>query len=131
MSADSQFYYQEDAWDVEVKAVELKGVDDAPAFETVEYDGDRLVARVTVTISAEVAVEFSFQKWDGIDKEYLPMGSGQVTVEEQIETEVLITFGGPFPDEVFIDEIEVDPLRIRLELGELQPDWMSNPEGHE
>jgi PIN domain len=132
VDAASQFYYQEDAWDVEVKAIEFAadghGV---PVFETVEYDGSRLVTQVHVTIRAEVAVEFSFQKWDGIDREYMPMGSGQVTTDEMIETDVLVTFRGPFPDKVSIDEIEVDPLHIHLELGELEPDWMSDPEGFE
>jgi hypothetical protein len=132
VDAASQFHYQEDSWDVEVKAIEFAAfVDDVPAFETVEYDGDRLVAQVPVTIRAEVTVELSFQKWDGIDREYMPMGSGQVTTEETVETEVLVTFHGPFPDKVTIDDIEVDPLHIHLELGDLEPDWMSDPENFE
>lgn len=128
--ADSQFNF--DVEDVESKfeLVCIENVDDGQFFEPVEYGDDFLVALLSVAISAEVTCHFSFEKWDGIDKEYMSMGSGSSTVTEDLSIEALVTFRGRMPNKVKIEEIEVLAKREHISFGEVEPDWMSDPDNY-
>lgn len=128
VDADSQFRCEEDTWEVSFRSVTIEKSDWEPMLEPVEYDGERLVARSRIAILADITVHFSFEKWDGIDKEYLPMGSGKATSRETLTAEVLITFTGIFPNDLAIEDIEVGQIDAHVEFTDLEPDWMNDPE---
>ena len=131
VDADSQFRCEEDTWEVSLQSVTIANSDWEPMLEPVEYDGERLVARVRIEIIADITVHFSFEKWDGIDKEYLPMGGGRATSQESLSAEVLITFVGSFPRDITIEDLEIGQIDAHVEFTDLEPDWMNDPENFE
>lgn len=131
VDADSQFRCEEDTWEVSFQSVSIANSDWEPMLEPVEYDGGRLVARVRIEIIADITVHFSFEKWDGIDKEYLPMGGGRATSQETLSAEVLITLVGSFPRDITIEDLEVGQIDAHVEFTDLEPDWMNDPENFE
>jgi len=48
-----------------------------------------------------------------------------------LDVDILVTFRGELPDNVDIDDVEVIEKRERAFFGEIEPDWMSNPEANE
>ncbi len=126
--ADSQFYFEEDVTETEFELIAVQGVGCDEAFDPVEYADDYIVVRILVDALAHITCTFTFDMWDGIDKEYMSMGSGSATATEQVGIEVLVTFAGRVPDRARIEEIEVLSKREHVSFGEIEPDWMSNPD---
>jgi hypothetical protein len=124
VDADSQFRCEEDG----VKTQFTNVIIHNSSWEPVEYDGETLVISLTVEISAEITVYFSFEKWDGIDREYVGMGSGQATASEDLSVEVLVTFGGELPYAPVIEDVEVGGISASVSFYDLEPDWMSDPD---
>jgi len=48
-----------------------------------------------------------------------------------LDVDILVTFRGELPDNVDIDDVEVIEKREHAFFGEIEPDWMSNPEANE
>jgi len=129
--ADSQFYYEETSLSPDLSFEEIKVIGDGPAFEPVEYGDGFLVTRVTAVVEADITATFSFKHWDGIDNDYVSMGTGTARKREAIGVDFLVTFRGDLPDDMAIDEVEVIEKRERVFFGEVEPDWMANPEANE
>ncbi len=126
VEADSQFRFDAEGTESVFTVSGLEGLDEDSAIEPVEYEPGQLVARLRVAVSADVTVHFSFEKWDGIDKEYMPMGTGSATVKEEMTVEVLVTFSGEFPNRHEVVNVEVLPQSYLLSVGEVEPDWMND-----
>jgi hypothetical protein len=131
VDADSEFFFEENSISPDITFEEIRVFADGAALEPVEYGDDFLVARVTAVVEAEITAEFSFKHWDGIDKEYMSMGSGTATTRKGFDVDVLVTFQGELPDNVDIDDVEVIEKRERAYFGDIEPDWMSNPDANE
>ena len=125
--ANSQFHFKEDFPEAELQLIRINGIESGDALEPVEYEDGELVARVSVDVSADVTCNFSFEKWDAIDKEYIPMGSGTAVAATEISIELLVTFSGHLPEAPEIVEIEVLEQREQMDFGEIGPDWMNDP----
>lgn len=126
--ADSQFFYEVDDVESEFEISDFIEVDDHLILEPVEEGDNFLVVRMKLNAVAEVTCNFSFAKWDSIDKEYFPMGSATVTATEDCEVEVLMTIVENEANQYVIGEIEVIGSREHIVFGEIEPDWMSDPE---
>lgn len=127
IDADSQFKCESD-W-IETRFTDV--IIHISTLEPVEYDGKTLVASLTVEITTDITVDFSFEKWDGIDREYVGMGSTQVTTSESLSVEVLVTFGGTLPHAPVIEDVEVGTISASVSFYDLEPDWMSDPNNFE
>lgn len=130
VEASSQFYYEEEIDKITVKEIRRETLADEGELVAVAADEDVLILSVTVSTLYEVECSFSFQHWDGADKEYMPMGSGSGTQEEWLEVEVEIALHKEGRNYV-VDEVEVTPTNATLEFGEIEPDWMSNPDNYD
>lgn len=129
--ADSQFYYDVDDVEAEFQLVDFQYASDGRVFEPIEYGDDYLVAQLIVYASVDITGYFSFEKFDSIDRDYMSMGSGSATLTEDVEIEVLVTFGGQIPNQAEIDEIEVLAKREHISFGEIEPDWMNDPDNYD
>lgn len=79
----------------------------------------------------DITFDFSFFIKDGIDKDYVPMGSASSSRTETLELMVLITFGGNIPDAPEIKEIEVQGNQHYVRFGCIEPDWMNDLSNYE
>lgn len=130
VEADSQFIYEEDGIDAAVDDVRLDIEDETGAtLDTVSHSDGHAVIRVRGTAIISVDVSFSFQKWDGIDREYMDMGSARLTETAEVELEALVTVG---TDEgLTIDDVEILRTTHDLYFNEIEPDWMSDPDNYD
>jgi len=129
--AECQFFYQLEEDGFEIIKWDLQDDVYEELFEAVDFADDYLVAKAVVAAAVKVSFYGHFQKWDSEDREYLPMGSNGISVEEEITIDLLIKFSGADPGRAQVDGVEVLPMRHYLYLGEIEPDWMQNPENFE
>jgi len=128
VEASSQFEFEHDVAEPTFTEIELPDLESAIRdFEAVDYDEATVSVQITATVLAEVRNYFDFRKWDGIDREYMSMGSGKIVTEERIDIEAIVTLGGQIPERMKIEEIEILPQTHGIDLYDIEPDWMSDP----
>lgn len=123
VDAYSQFEYEEDEISVEIE--ECNFIDDAESIKLTETNDDNVSVAFDLEITGQVTVYCSFQKWDGIDKEYMPMGSGSSTAEFSLQVSVILNMPimlGELSDFDF----DIQPSPLHVELDNIEPDWMSS-----
>jgi hypothetical protein len=133
VEADSQFSFAEEGVDVAFERIELGDPRDARAnFETVSYGDGEAVIKVVASVTTAIDVHFSFERWDSVDREYMSMGSATISRTEEIEFEALVTVAIDVPPgEMTIESVEILPTVHRLNFGEIEPDWMSDPDNYD
>lgn len=128
---DSQFYCEEEGAEATFNQVSLFEAVGRADVELVHVLNGEATLHMEFSVSVDVVAHFSFAKWDGIDKEYIPMGSSTVEDTKEISVDVYVTLGGDLPDSPKVIGIEVEPILIHLEYGDLEPDWMNDPNNFE
>jgi len=132
VDADSQFSVEVDWVEADFQKIELGDPEDAKSsFETVSFSDGEAVVKITAIATAVIDVQFSFDKWDGIDREFMPMGSTTISSTELVEFEALVTVVVGVDDEMTIESIEILPMTHQMYFSEIEPDWMSDPDSFE
>ncbi|BCG04738.1 hypothetical protein PPGU19_093060 (plasmid) [Paraburkholderia sp. PGU19] len=132
VDADSQFELEPEGVAAHFIDVELPDPEWAKqTFEAVDYGDGKVFVQIAATAVAEVSSYFRFRKWDGIDREYMSMGSGHIVTEERINVEAIVTLGGQIPERLEIEAIEILPQTHHIELSDIEPDWMSDPDNYD
>lgn len=125
VEATSSFAFEQDVVEPNFHKVDLPDVDAALAeFESVDHWDGTVIVRVSATAFAAVTSYFNFSSWDGLDKEYLDIGSGKFTTDERIEFDALVTLTGTIPDRMAIESVEILPAKHSITLHDIDPSWM-------
>jgi len=122
IEACANWYYEAELDQVNVSA-NPPFTEQLKVFEVINYEDNQLELRTTV--QADVTAQFvaSFQQWDGIDKDYMSMGSATVEKTEVLELELIISV--EFTNgQVALQHVELLPYRTTMDFGEIEPDWM-------
>lgn len=120
--AESQLYWEPDGSHGWFKEFEL----DSNDFKIIETDKDYVVIGAWATITVEAEGDFSLSVYDSFDREYVSMGGVSKTVEEDFESEVLITISGNLSEdinELSIDDVEIVNPITSINFGTLEMDW--------
>lgn len=128
---ESQFEAEFDFAEPEFTSVELPdGPSAAEVFATVDQDrGVRdVVVRVSATATVRLTSYFDFRKWDNDDGNYMPMGRGTIETTQDVGFGALVTITGADSAHMKIARVEILSDWIWVRLGEIEPDWMNNPE---
>lgn len=129
VDASSTYHVEHDVSEPEFLGVTLPSPDTAVLlFDAVDFTDGILVVHVHFTADARVRSHFRFKMWEGVDREYLPMGSGTVETDETIDMEALVSLGGEIPEHMEIRDVEILPCTHRIELDNISPDWLG---GHD
>jgi hypothetical protein len=124
VDADSELRCEQEGVSASVLYFSIVQVGGAPDFEPVSLEGDQLTVRLEVTATLEIVAEFSFFAWDGVDREYVPMGTGEATREKEARLTLLATLGGVFGGDIAIESVELLPSELSVRFGEVEPKWM-------
>jgi hypothetical protein len=92
----------------------------------VRLGNEVVTARIAVTFTATAEADFSLAVWDGIDREYVGMGSASAESDEEFEGAFLITIYGDLSghlDEVDVGDIEVVEAIDSVDFGEIEYDY--------
>lgn len=129
VDADSQFSCEVDDVTAILTLGEIGGLDADEVFDVVEATNSHVIAQLSFTANASLEVSISFMKWDSIDRDYVPMGSGTAAPEEEIVIEALVTFAlNARGEPEAVEDVELLSDTHHVELTDLEPDWMSDPD---
>lgn len=120
--ADSHLYWEPDGCHAWFKDFELI----SDEFDIIEADEDWVVIRGEALISVEAEGDFSLSLYDSIDREHVYMGGITVNVEDEFESDILITITGDLSgsfDNVQIDDVEVTDVIGSIDFGTLEPNY--------
>jgi hypothetical protein len=119
---ESQFQCEEDDSEIEIKKCIF--VDRPDAIAVTDIDAEAVSVIFAFQIAGEYIANFSFEKWDSIDREYISMGSGSVEQDFDVSVSVVLRIPNKSTDPEDM-EWEIEPNSLHFYLGELEPDWMS------
>ncbi|CAG9235758.1 PIN_12 domain-containing protein [Paraburkholderia tropica] len=128
VEADSQFAVEEEGVEATVDDISLDIPDATGAtLDTISHEDGEAVVKLSGTASLSVDVQFSFDKFDSVDRDYVGMGTATIPEDVEIDFEVLVTvlIDG---DGLTLDEVELLPATHHLEFNDIVPDWMNDPD---
>ncbi len=127
--ASANWYYEADLNQIQVSSTDALAAQ-MRNFDVLQYEGNELVLQTSVDIDVTAEFSVSFQHWDGIDREYMGIGSTSVEKKETLNLDLVVTV--LFENgSATLDQIELLPTSTTMEFGEVEPDWMSNPDDDE
>ncbi len=122
--ATANWYYEAELDQIEVSSKKPLS-EQVKDFDVVEYEGDALVLQTSLRIDVTAQFIASFQHWDSFDREYTDIGSATVEQTKALDLELVITV--LFENgSATIDLVELLPVRMMMDFGEIEPDWMSD-----
>ncbi len=129
VDAESSYYLDDEITDYDIRKIEVGGLDhSSPVFEPVDSGDDYLVAKLPISVELLVACDFLFSVKDGVDKDYVKIGSASSREYPAVQLEALVTFSGANPESQSIDVIEITgPSHLRVEFGYVEPEWNEDP----
>lgn len=127
--ANSNWHFEPELIDISASLTDSVK-DQIENFEVVDYQNNQLTLKVQITVDLYTQFIVNFQHWDGIDREYLPMGSATLETTDPTDVEVIISVlfeNGT----VSIENAELLSHRITIDFGEIEPDWMGQDDEYE
>lgn len=98
-------------------------------FRPVNFDDDSLVVESKLIVDVNIECSFSFSVYDSIDKDYVPMGSGNANIQTNLDVDILVSFIGGLDKigaEVEVDNVEIEITLPDVDFGMIEPDWMDD-----
>ena len=115
-----------DVWAGELQDIVWPRENDIDIIEVEPQEGGNglnLVVSLPLVLDVKIPIDISFFIWDSFDKESIPMGGRTVEVDQQINTEAIITFNidehGTETAQVALVDVEIDTREYRIQLGEV------------
>jgi hypothetical protein len=131
VEADSQFSVEEDGIEVTVDEITLDSANPTGAsFDTISHTDAQAVIKVSGIANLTVNVNFSFEKFDSIDRDYVSMGSAEIPECVEIMFEALVTLQ-ICGNDLELEDVELLPVTHNLYFSDIEPDWMSDPGKYE
>lgn len=120
---DAASSYSYDAELIEVQILSAPGNENVlENAEVVSLEDGVMEVSLVLTCNVEARFSVSFQVWDGIDREYVGMGSNEVLMMEPHDLDVLLTFQLDNGAATFVAATP-QAATLSFETGEVEPDW--------
>lgn len=132
VEASSDYVLDDEITDFNIEEIVIgDGEGELPEIEPIDAGSDYLVAKIPVSVEISVRCDFHFSVRDGVDKDYVSIGSASMSTSRTLSFDVLVTFGEPISEITSIDDIEVTGKgRLYLDFGYVQPEWNEDPDGY-
>ena len=131
VEASSSFYYDVESSELTMVDDQQQPINDFEKFlstlSIIDTEEESFSVQYTVNCKVDIETTLDFNTWDGIDKEFIGMGGGIFNNSEDIDIDIIINFNRDGND-IGIDSIEVISSSITIDLGEVGPDWMNDPD---
>lgn len=98
--------------------------EDKNTVKIIEAGPGRIAATIQADVEIEASASFSFSTYDSVDKDEVPMGSGEASTEKNIEITFFIYIEGDFErNQIKIEDVDILKLPRAIHFGEIEPDW--------
>ncbi|EIV2968281.1 PIN domain-containing protein [Cronobacter sakazakii] len=134
VEASSSFIYDYDDITVEfesMKILQKQGKNDP--VDLIRVDGNEIVLSINVEVQCHVEATFSYFIRDGIDRDYVMLGSSTEKTYESFNTLLLVTLEGDFAkslDHIELVEVEMQNNIDFVDFGTVQPFFEPEPDDH-
>jgi hypothetical protein len=129
ITADSHagFHFEFDNYDVELDYDNFESHNPRYLrFEAIQANSSTLYVKMMLNIDIEASISYEVEVYDGIDKEYVHMGSNSAQTEAEIDIDLLLKFRGDFSsnknddfNNVTLESVEVLSYTESIDFGEL------------
>jgi hypothetical protein len=127
VEANSQYYWEESDVHAIYKSHEFHQLTDTLVdIDLVRVTEQAVTVRLSAMIVCDVHANFELSMTDPIDKDQVGLGSQDHTVEENFDSDVLVTFEGDFAQGlagVSVKAVEVVDAAPTVDFGEIEMDW--------
>lgn len=114
---------------IDLERVELPAPEIAlTEFEAVDYGEGAVTVAVHGTAHGRISIDCAFCAWsfvDGVEEAYSELGTRTFNCDAAIPVRALVTLTGDIPKRFKIGPVEILPTVHRVELGQIEPDWLS------
>ena len=121
LEAASSYSYEAELVEVQLSA-RPGGETALEQAEVVNLEDGVMEVSLVLPCSVEARFSVSFQVWDGIDREYVGMGSSEVVITEEYDLEMLLTFELDDGNVTFVSA-SPQSTTLTFESGEVEPNW--------
>lgn len=118
VDADSHAHFEIDVVEPEVNSWRIYNRDQA---DVIFADREQLVFSIPIHADVSFGITFRFQAWDGVDREYVSLGSRTIYVPKEVEVIMTITVNRDIEPEPTVEEISPTPYGIDFDLGHIDP----------
>jgi hypothetical protein len=118
VDADSHDHYEGDYIEHSVNSWHIYDEDQA---DVIFSDEETLTFSIPVYSDTNFAISFRFSAWDGLDRDYVRLGSRTVNISKEIEVIMTITVSRNIDPEPAVEEISTTPYRIHIDMGHIDP----------
>jgi hypothetical protein len=118
--ANASTFYEEE---IDSSKVINWQISDTTNFAVVASDADSVSLAFNVELEAEFVAYFSMSAWDGIDREYVPLGSTRASVTEKSIIPIIATMPKEEDDNPEPIEVEIETTGLTIDFDYVEPDW--------
>ena len=119
IEAFAAHFYDEEIQGAEVRSWEVQ----AGNVNVVASDDDTFTVLIAVDAEIEFNAHFSFYHYDGVDRDYVPLGGTNVSTTKSEQIQVAIAVDRNDLDDPEPVEVEVETSLLTVYIGEVEPDW--------
>lgn len=131
LSPGSDFLYEEELEGVTINKFEFNLFPSLNTiFRPISLNDDFLVVESNLSVNVSIDYIFSFYVRDYIDKDYVPMGSKGITVEKNLDINILISFIGDLNNvggKIEVHNIEFESATFEFKDEDIDLDYI-NPD---
>jgi len=124
VEADSHYYWEASGAEAQYMSHEFHRLTDTLVdFDLVRVTETDVTLRLSATIICEVHASFELSMTDPIDKDQVSLGSQDQTIEDNFDSDVLVTFEGDYVqglEGVSVKGVEVVDALPTVEFGEIE-----------
>ncbi|MDY4315345.1 PIN domain-containing protein [Pectobacterium actinidiae] len=128
IDATSSQYYEYDDVTVEYTSCDVlvkKESKDTP-IKIIKINSSEIVLNLTIKIFCNVSASFDFSVKDGIDRDYVSVGSTRETVSADFITDAILTISGDFSagvEALSVDNVELQGFLYSVDFGYIEPSY--------
>jgi len=127
VQADSHYYWEASGAEAQYKSHEFHRLTDTLMdIDLVRITETEVTVRLSVTIVCDVYASFELSMTDPIDKDQVSLGSQDQTIEDNFDSDVLVTFEGDYVNglaAVSVKTVEVVDKIPTVNFGEIEMNW--------
>ena len=127
--ANSAYVYEHESTEITFNGFKFKLLEPPNLiFRPVKFDDESLVVESKLSVDVNVECSFSFFVYDSIDRDDVPMGSSSVSIQTNLDVDILVSFIGDLYKvgaEVEVEDVEIEITMPDVDFGMIEPDWMN------
>lgn len=127
VEADSYYFFEPDIPELTYKSFDfVRDINRNIIIRPIQTQDKLLAIEMKIRVYITAKCNFSFSKYDSIDKEYIDIGDGEYEISHDFTTEVIFLINGDFKKDISnltCSDFEIVQEPITINFDEVEPIW--------